>query len=149
MICCCLTDKESGFCRGLSREGLKRIRGELGWRGKLVMLIESGATGEDGTSHDELCTPAGLKRIAEVLEGVGPPIGRIVTWNSTGVATVTALVKDAHAAGLVVHPYTVRSDALPKPCPSIAALHAALFRDAGIDGVFTDFTDVTRAWLGR
>jgi hypothetical protein len=106
MICCCLTDKESGFCRGLSREGLKRIRGELGWRGKLVMLIESGATGEDGTSHDELCTPAGLKRIAEVLEGVGPPIGRIVTWNSTGVATVTALVKDAHAAGLVVHPPT-------------------------------------------
>jgi glycerophosphoryl diester phosphodiesterase len=113
------------------------------------MLIESGATGEDGTSHDELCTPAGLKRIAEVVEGVGPPIGRIVTWNSTGVGTVTALVKDAHAAGLVVHPYTVRSDALPKHCPSMEALHAALFRGAGIDGVFTDFTDVTRAWLGR
>jgi glycerophosphoryl diester phosphodiesterase len=113
------------------------------------MLIESGATGEDGTSHDELCTPAGLKKIAEVVEGVGPPIGRIVTWNSTGVAKMTALVKDAHTAGLVVHPYTVRVDALPKQCPSMAALHAALFRDAGIDGVFTDFTDVTRAWLGR
>ena len=46
-------------------------------------------------------------------------------------------------------PYTVRSDALPKRCPSMAALHVALFRDTGIDGVFTDFTDVTRAWLGR
>jgi glycerophosphoryl diester phosphodiesterase len=31
----------------------------------------------------------------------------------------------------------------------MAALHVALFRDTGIDGVFTDFTDVTRAWLGR
>jgi glycerophosphoryl diester phosphodiesterase len=31
----------------------------------------------------------------------------------------------------------------------MAALHVALFRDTGIDWVFTDFTDVTRAWLGR
>ena len=70
-------------------------------------------------------------------------------WSAAGQATASALVKDAHAAGLVVHPYTVRSDALPKHCPSMEALHAALFRGAGIDGVFTDFTDVTRAWLGR
>jgi len=26
-------------------------------------------------------------------------------------------------------------------------LHTALFTAAGIDGAFTDFTDVTRAWL--
>jgi glycerophosphoryl diester phosphodiesterase len=38
-------------------------------------------------------------------------------WSAAGEAKVTALVKDAHAAGLVVHPYTVRSDALPKRCP--------------------------------
>jgi glycerophosphoryl diester phosphodiesterase len=82
-------------------------------------------------------------------DGFGPPVGRIARWSAAGHATVTALVKDAHAAGLVVHSYTVRSDALPKRCPSMAALHAALFRDAGVDGVFTDFTDVTRAWLGR
>lgn len=141
------TKADACFVQCFEWEELKRIRGELGWRGKLVMLIESGATGEDGTSHDELCTPAGLKKIAEVVEGVGPPIGRIVTWNSTGVAKMTALVKDAHTAGLVVHPYTVRVDALPKQCPSIAALHAALFRDAKSDGVFTDFPDVTRAWV--
>ena len=137
------------FVQCFEWEELKRIRGELGWRGKLVMLIEGDGTSEDGTSYDEMCTPAGLEKIAAVVEGIGPPIGRIATWNAAGVATVTALVKDAHAAGLVVHPYTVRVDALPKQCPSIAALHAALFRDAGIDGVFTDFTDVTRAWLGR
>ena len=59
----------------------------------------------------------------------------------------SALVALAHAEKLVVHPYTIRTDELPKHCPSMTALHAALFRDAGADGVFTDFTDVTRAWV--
>ena len=36
---------------------------------------------------------------------------------------------------------------LPQNSPSVDALHAALFRDTEIDGVFTDFTDVTLAWL--
>ena len=130
-------------------EEVRRIRGELGWPGRIVMLIESGKKGDDGTDHDVLCTLEGLKELAKIADGIGPPIGRIVTWSAAGEAKVTALVRDAHAAGLVVHPYTVRVDALPKYCPSVEALHAALFRDAGIDGVFTDFTDVTRAWLGR
>jgi glycerophosphoryl diester phosphodiesterase len=71
----------------------------------------------------------------------------VVTWSAAGKATASVLVKDAHAAGLVVHPYTARSDALPKHCPSMAALHAALFREAKADGVFTDFPDRTKAWI--
>jgi glycerophosphoryl diester phosphodiesterase len=141
------TKGDACFVQCFEWEELKRIRGELGWRGRLVLLIEGDSTGEDGTSYDEICTPAGLKMIAQVVEGIGPPIGRIVTWNAAGVTTATALVKDAHAVGLVVHPYTIRVDDLPKNCPSTEALHAALFREAGVDGAFTDFTDVTRAWL--
>ncbi len=30
---------------------------------------------------------------------------------------------------------------------AIDALHAALFANAGIDGVFTDFSDLTLAWI--
>ena len=137
------------FVQCFEWEELKRIRGELGWRGKLVMLIEGDATSEDGTNYDEMCTPAGLKRIAEVVEGIGPPITRIATWNAAGAATATTLVKDAHAAGLVVHPYTIRVDDLPKNCASAEALHAVLFREVRADGAFTDFTDVTGAWLRR
>ena len=135
------------FVQCFEWEELKRIRNELGWEGRLVLLIEGDATSEDGTNYDEVCTPAGLIKIAQTVQGIGPPLGCVVTWSAAGEAKVTALVKNAHAAGLVVHPYTVRSDALPKRCPSMAALHAALFRDAGVDGVFTDFTDVTRAWV--
>lgn len=137
------------FVQCFEWEELKRIRGEFAWAGRLVLLIEGDATSDDGTNYDEVCKPAGLKMIAQVVDGIGPPIGRIVMWNRTGVAAVTALVKDAHAAGLKVHPYTIRVDALPANCASTDALHAALFRDARVDGAFTDFTDVTRAWVAR
>jgi glycerophosphoryl diester phosphodiesterase len=56
-------------------------------------------------------------------------------------------VKTAHAQKLFVHAYTVRIDDLPKNCPSSDALHAVLFKESRIDGVFTDFTDVTLNWL--
>ena len=126
---------------------VRRLRGELGWRGRLVMLIETKAKADDGTDHDFLCTPAGLKEIATLVDGIGPAMARIVTWPEAGRPKFTELVKLAHAEELVVHPYTIRTDELPRNCASVEELHAALFRTAGVDGVFTDFTDVTKAWL--
>jgi len=113
------------------------------------MLLNAKGKELDGVDHDTLCTPAGIKDLAQVVDGIGPAIGRIVTWTTAGEQQVTTLVKDAHAAGLVVHPYTIRRDDLPKNCPSIDALHAAVFREAGADGVFSDFTDVTLAWVKK
>ena len=147
------TKADACFLQCFELEEVKRIRGELGWQGRIVMLIEGKAKGDDGTDYNALCTPTVLKELAKVADGIGPALGRIVTWPSGPDGAVafkiTDLVKSAHAAGLVVHPYTIRVDELPRNCPSSEALHAALFRDAGIDGVFTDFTDVTLAWLKR
>jgi glycerophosphoryl diester phosphodiesterase len=126
---------------------VRRLRSELGWRGRLIMLVDSKAKGDDGTDHNYLCTPAGLKEIATLADGIGPAIARIVTWPSAGRPKFSELVKLAHAEKLLVHPYTIRTDELPKNCASVEELHAALFRTAGVDGVFTDFSDVTRAWL--
>ncbi len=127
---------------------LKRIRGELGWKGRTIMLLNARGKEHDGVDHDRLCTAEGIRELAQIVDGIGPAFGRIVTWPAAGAAPkFTALVAQAHAARLAVHPYTIRRDELPKNCPSVDALHAALFRDAGIDGVFTDFTDVTAAWL--
>ena len=55
----------------------------------------------------------------------------------------------AHAAGLAVHPYTFRVDQLPEHAPDADAVQRALFETAGVDGLFTDFCDVTLAFLGR
>jgi glycerophosphoryl diester phosphodiesterase len=127
---------------------VKRLRQEIGWQGRIIMLIEGKAKGDDGTDYAAICTPSGLKELAKIADGIGPAIGRIVSWPAAGAAPkFTDLVTLAHAEKLAVHPYTIRRDDLPKNCPSLDALHAALFREAGIDGVFTDFTDLTVAWL--
>ena len=127
---------------------VRRLRRELGWQGHLVLLIETKAKGEDGTDYDALCTARGMSELSGLVDGIGPAIGRIVAWpGGDSAPKFSELVRFAHAAKLVVHPYTVRVDDLPRNCPSVDALHAALFRDAHVDGVFTDFTDVTLRWL--
>lgn len=143
------TKADACFLQCFERVEVQRIRGELGWQGRMVMLIENGAKGADGTDYNALCTAKGLRELAKVVDGIGPAIGRVVTWPGATGRQVTNLVSLAHAAGLVVHPYTIRVDELPKNCPSADELHAGLFREAGIDGVFTDFADRTLAWLKR
>jgi glycerophosphoryl diester phosphodiesterase len=127
---------------------VRRLREELGWRGQLVMLIESKSIGDDGSDHDRLATAAGVKEIAKVADGIGPAIGRLVTWPVAGAAPkFSELVNYARAEKLSVHPYTIRLDDLPKNCLSGDALHSVLFRDLRVEGVFTDFPDVTARWL--
>ncbi len=142
------TKADACFLQCFELGEVRRLRGELGWKGRLIQLIEAKGKGEDGTDHDALCTPAGLDELSRVVDGIGPAVGRIVTWPVAGAAPkFRELVALARARKLAVHPYTVRIDDLPKNCASADALHAALFRTARADGVFTDFTDVTAAWV--
>jgi glycerophosphoryl diester phosphodiesterase len=126
---------------------IQRIRREFAWRGRMVLLIESDDTGADGTDYRALCTAEGLKGLAPWVNGIGPPLGRVLGWSTSGQAIALPLTAQAHDAGLVVHPYTVRRDELPAGCPSLDDLHRGLFQSAQVDGVFTDFTDLTRSWL--
>jgi glycerophosphoryl diester phosphodiesterase len=129
---------------------LERIRGPLGSRLKLVQLIGENAWQESSTDYDRLRTPAGLAAVARIAQGIGPWIPQVVRWPAPGAAPVlSSLVADAHAAGLAVHPYTFRIDQLPEHAPDAAATQRALFELAGVDGLFTDFPDVTLRHLGR
>lgn len=141
------TKADACFLQCFELDEVRRLRNELGWRGRLIMLIEAKAKGDDGTDHDRLCTAAGLSEVAEIADGIGPAIARVVTWSATKEPKFSELAKLAHAAGLAMHPYTIRIDELPKNCPSVDAMHVALFRDARVEGLFTDFTDVTLNWL--
>ena len=126
-----------------------RLRFELGCALKLVQLVGENAWREADTDYDALRSPAGLAGVARYAQGIGPWIPQVVTFGADGTPRCTALVADAHAAGLVVHPYTFRVDALPPHAPDDASVHRALFGLAGVDGVFTDFPDRTLALLGR
>jgi len=125
---------------------LKRIRTELGWQGRLLLLLGSGKRNPDGSQADPWFTPAGLAEAAKTVDGVGPSLHAIVTGKSPAERAVTDFVTHAHAAKLAVHPYTLRADDLPKVFASMADAGEVLFNQAGIDGLFTDFPDLVVQW---
>ncbi len=99
----------------------------------------------------QMMTPAGLREIATYADAIGPSVRAIIPLQPDGtLATPTALVRDAHAAGLEVHPYTFRPENQFQPrnlwlgsdprtrneAGSIAEIRRYL--DAGIDAFFTD-----------
>lgn len=93
-----------------------------------------------------LLTADGLAAIAAYADGIGPWIPMVIR-DDGGVPRPTDLVARAHAAGLVVHPYTARADALPAWAGSHDAVLDAVLGDAGADGIFTDHCDLGVRWV--
>jgi glycerophosphoryl diester phosphodiesterase len=123
---------------------IRRLRGELGWKGKLVMLLGGKGKGPGETDFAYLQTDAGLAELAQLVDGIGPPIGSYVTGKTPAERKVTDLAARARKAGLVSHPYTLRADELPKCVTSVDELLRVLFDEAKVDGLFTDFPDLCK-----
>jgi glycerophosphoryl diester phosphodiesterase len=106
----------------------------------------------DPRTYANLLTPAGLKEIAGYADYLGPEKAQLIPLDATGNLTrPTSLVKDAHAAGLRVVPYTfraenaflpanLRSSSDPAGWGDIFGEEAA-FLATGIDGFFADQPD--------
>jgi len=107
--------------------------------------------------YGQMMTPRGLRDIADYADAIGPwqrDVVPLTTAQTPGPPT--ALVADAHAAGLQVHAYTFRPENhfLPKglwygedpaatnAAGSIREIRACL--DAGIDALFTDAPAIGR-----
>jgi glycerophosphoryl diester phosphodiesterase len=123
---------------------IKRLRGELGWSGKLIMLLGGKGKGPGETDFTYLQTDAGLAELAQLVDGIGPPISSYVTGKTPAERQVTDLAARARKAGLKSHPYTLRADELPNCVTSVDELLSALFTEAKVDGLFTDFPDLIR-----
>ena len=121
---------------------IRRLRGELGWKGKLIMLLGGKGKGPGETDFTYLQTDAGLAELAQLVDGIGPPIGSYVTGKSPAERQVTDLAARARKVGLKSHPYTLRADELPPCVTSVDELLTALFTEAKVDGLFTDFPDI-------
>ncbi len=115
----------------------QRLRNDLKVKVKLVQLIGENDWQESPTDFDFLKTPLGLEAIAKVAQGIGPWIPQLIDLKTM---LPTPFVKQAHIAGLKVHPYTFRKDALPDNTEQEQILNV-LFEELKVDGVFTDFTD--------
>jgi len=126
----------------------KRLKNELGLKTKLVQLIAENSWGESSTDYDFLQSKQGLEQIKAVADGIGPWIPQLVKFNKKGYK-IKKFAKSANDAGLVIHPYTFRNDALPKGIKNSEQLLDILFKELKVDGVFTDFTDTVYQYLNK
>ena len=88
----------------------------------------------------------GMQRLATYVDGIGPSAYLLIAPDSTASEIkVTRLVELAHAAGLLVHPYTFRRerDQMPPFAKDYEDFLRIFFDQVGVDGVFTDFPDLT------
>ncbi|WP_073945676.1 glycerophosphodiester phosphodiesterase [Streptomyces kebangsaanensis] len=111
-------------------------------------FVEAG----DPRTVADLVTKKGLREIASYAQGIGPTVDLVIPKDANGDLTEpSSLVRDAHAVGLILHPYTVRNEnpfLPPKFRKGTAAdaygdvfgLFQAYFA-TGIDGIFTDNPD--------
>ncbi|GHH48616.1 glycerophosphodiester phosphodiesterase [Streptomyces candidus] len=108
-------------------------------------------TGDPRTVAD-LIKPEGLKWIAGFAQGIGPSLNEIIPRDAAGkLGRPTTLVRDAHAKGLVLHPYTMRNENNFLPADFRRGTDPAAHGDAfgalkayfatGIDGIFSDHPD--------
>ncbi|KUJ66618.1 glycerophosphodiester phosphodiesterase [Streptomyces albus subsp. albus] len=100
----------------------------------------------------DLVKPEGLAWIAGFAQGIGPTLQLIIPRDAAGkLGTPTTLVKDAHAAGLILHPYTMRNENSFLPADFRRGTDPNAYGDAfgafqiyfeqGIDGIFSDNAD--------
>ncbi len=134
------------FLQSFDPYELQRIRSELlpamSMTVPLVQLL--------GTEPEfrAALTPEGMRMVASYADGIGPSMHLIVAPGSVaGDLKVTELVELAHELGLVVHPYTFRRDLLPAYAADYGELLGIFLDDIGVDGVFTDFPDLTVEYI--
>jgi glycerophosphoryl diester phosphodiesterase len=99
--------------------------------------------------YRDMVSASGMKAIAAYANGVGPEWSMVIPTVDGGLGPASAVVADAHAAGLAVHPWTVRAENVflppklrngtdPSALGDVNAVYKALFA-AGVDGLFSDF----------
>ena len=142
------------FIQSFEVRNLQRLRGMTTVR--LIQLVDREGGPADGAapSYAAMTTPAGLREVANYAFGIGP--SKAMLWEGDAP---TALVSDAHAAGLRVHPWTFRAENVflpgryragdaPGAHGDVADEISASLR-LGIDGFFTDYPAIGARALGK
>ena len=111
-----------------------------------------------------MVTRRGLARVARYADVVGPAKRLVLPVDASGASgKPTDLVAHAHAAGLLVHVWTMRDEnrfmatnfrsGAGRNAAGHARAEIEAFLDAGVDGVFGDYPDTAvdarDAWLER
>lgn len=126
------TAEDNIFLQCFDFDELRRIKNDLKCELKLIQLLE------------EDCD---LKEITCYAYGIGPSIKQIINgYDENGKPLLTDLVKRAKELHLQIHPYTFRVDVIPAGLTSDMLLDI-LFKEVGVNGIFSDFPDVSGKYL--
>lgn len=137
---------------------MRRLLGNTMPNVRITQLIAGGShrpadwrLAGDTRTYADMLTPLGLREVATYANGIGPEKSLVIPRDAQGrLGEPTALVRNAHAAGLVVHPYTFRPENsfLPKALqaagdastrnPAGMVREVDAYLAAGVDGIFTD-----------
>lgn len=125
------------FIQSFETTNLRALRAQT--RVRLVQLV----------SDPSQVTPAALRDIATYADGIGANT-RLIVAAQPGAAA-TSVIRDAHAAGLFVHVWTLRSEPqfLAERYRGDALAEVKELAALGVDGMFGDFPDLVLAGLGR
>jgi len=107
------------------------------------------STAGEARNYAGMVTRRGLAQVAEYADAVGVEKTLVIPRTAEGtLGSVTTLIDDAHAEGLLVHAWTFRAenDFLPVPARSGAdptalgdlAVELRPYLKAGLDGIFID-----------
>jgi glycerophosphoryl diester phosphodiesterase len=125
----------------------------------LVQLLNSGSSrpydfvvAGDGRTYADLISAAGLEFVNDYAAGIGPTRDLLIPRPGNVIGAPTSAVADAHAAGLLVHPFTFRAEnnflsAGFRIGGNLAAFgnyldETLLYLELGVDGFFTDQPDL-------
>lgn len=148
------------FIQSFEVENLKALRGKTKLR--LIQLMDEKGSPADrpDLSYPQMATAEGLVAVAQYADGIGPNKAMVIPRTMLGkLGEPTALVRDAHAAGLAVYPWTFRRENYFLPLGQRSGLNPAghgdlvaeirAFLDAGVDGFFSDNTAEAVEAVGR
>jgi glycerophosphoryl diester phosphodiesterase len=118
------TKDDGFFVQCFSGTELRRVREKYGADVPLIQLLDD----------DMLVSRESIADIAEYAQGIGPAIS--LAWPDRG------LVSLAREFGLLIHPFTLRADELPRGFSTFTELLTTFLQVLNVDGVFTDFPDI-------
>lgn len=124
------SSREDRVCiQSFDPDNLRQIREELGSELMLVQLLSR--------------TPSAtrLDEIARYGDGIGPD-KRLIENRRRQPVRDNALVREAHARGLLVHPFTFRADQLTAGDSGLEDELRRFYFDYGVDGLFCDHPDI-------
>lgn len=135
-------------------KALTKLRGKLdnaNWYIPIVQLIgengwQQAYQNVDGKAqafnYQRMLEDAGLKEISSYAQGIGINVKHVFA-DDCSYQGGKRWIQQAQNSGLMVHAFTFRRDKLPNCTTSFKQLHQLFFTELSVDGIFTDYPDVS------